>query len=69
MTNEDATRQSFDLGHQLDVDRTQIAAMLRLTPTERLARLAKMIEFINRATPQHVKLLRKRHSEAGPKQG
>jgi hypothetical protein len=26
----------FDLGHQGDVDRTQIAQQLRLTPTERL---------------------------------
>ena len=26
----------FDLGHQGDVDRTQIAQHLRLTPTERL---------------------------------
>ncbi|HVC99260.1 MAG TPA: hypothetical protein VND64_36685 [Pirellulales bacterium] len=26
----------FDLGHQGDLDRTQIAQQLRLTPTERL---------------------------------
>lgn len=35
-TLEQPNTSLFDLGHQGDVDRTQIAQQLRLTPTERL---------------------------------
>ncbi len=31
-----ALRPYFDLGHQGDVDYTQIASLLRMTPTQRL---------------------------------
>jgi hypothetical protein len=35
-TPAEADTSRFDLGHQGDVDQTQIAQQLRLTPTERL---------------------------------
>jgi hypothetical protein len=38
-----------DLGHRGDVDRTQIAALLRLTPTERLRRHEGWRLFVKKA--------------------
>jgi hypothetical protein len=39
----------FDLGHQGDVDRTQIAQQLRLTPTERLRHHESWRMFVKEA--------------------
>jgi hypothetical protein len=47
-----ATKHSMnDLGHQGEVDVTQIEKMLRLTPTERLRRHESWRPFARRAWP------------------
>ncbi|HUG70265.1 MAG TPA: hypothetical protein VMM76_21120 [Pirellulaceae bacterium] len=50
----------FDLGHQGDYDRTQIAMMLRLTPTERLRHHEPwrifVMEALQRAEIRHARL-------------
>ena len=48
----------FDLGHQGDVDRTQIAQQLRLTPTERLRHHESWRLFVKEAL-RHAELHRK----------
>ena len=48
----------FDLGHQGDVDRTQIAQQLRLTPTERLRHHESWRLFVKEAL-RRAELLRK----------
>lgn len=52
-SQEETSRSMFDLGHQGDFDWTQIAACLKLTPTERLRRHESwrlfMKEALNRA--------------------
>jgi hypothetical protein len=47
----------FDLGHQGDVDYTQILHMLAMTPTERLRHHERWRYFIKEIAP-HAKLLR-----------
>jgi hypothetical protein len=47
-----------------DVDRSEIADWLRLTPLERLRRLDHYVEFVNRYTSADAKLLRDRHRDA-----
>jgi hypothetical protein len=42
-------RDVFDLGHQGDVDYTQIAHLLELTPTERLDRHERWRTFVKEA--------------------
>jgi hypothetical protein len=54
----------LDRGHQGDVDRTQIAEMLRLTPLERLRRLDECADFLNRFTPPDARLLRSSNGES-----
>lgn len=52
MTNRAALsdlQQLFDLGHQGDVDYTQIARMLALTPTERLRHHERWRLFVKEA--------------------
>jgi hypothetical protein len=62
---DEVLKSYFDRGHQGDVDRTQIALLLSLTPYERLQKLDRFVAFLNRYTPDDAKLLRKRHSEVG----
>lgn len=54
----------FDLGHQGDFDRTQIAARLRMTPTERLREHESWRLFI-RECLERAKLRRENHPRAG----
>jgi hypothetical protein len=44
-----AAKPEFDLGHQGDVDYTQIEATLRLTPDQRLARHEQWRLFVKEA--------------------
>ena len=58
----DHVKAYFDRGHQGDVDRTQIAELLKLTPTERLRRHERWRRFIKNYAGR---LLRNRHPDAG----
>lgn len=54
----------FDLGHQGDFDRTQIAAFLRMTPVERLRQHEGWRIFVEESL-QRAELRRKSHRRAG----
>jgi hypothetical protein len=49
LTPAELDSSMFDLGHQGDVDRTQIAQQLRLTPTERLRQHESWRLFVKEA--------------------
>ncbi len=55
-------RQFFDLGHQGDVDYTQITHLLELTPTQRLDRHEGWRLFVKEALSRAA--LRQRHDPA-----
>ena len=57
-------RPYFDLGHQGDVDFTQIRECLALTPTERLRRHERGRLFVKEVVPR-AKLIRRGHRTAG----
>ncbi len=61
-------RPYFDLGHQGDVDYTQIASSLRMTPTERLRRHEGWRYFVKEIAPR-AKLLRRGNRPTGPSTG
>ena len=60
------TQPVFDLGHQGEVDSTQIAALLAMTPTERLRHHERWRYFVKEVAPR-AKLLRRgdRQADAG----
>ena len=58
----------FDLGHQGDLDYTQIAEMLTLTPTERLRRHESWRYFVKELAPR-AKLLRRGDRPVNPGTG
>jgi hypothetical protein len=58
-------RPYFDLGHQGDVDFTQIASSLRMTPTERLRRHEGWRLFVKEALANAALRQRNRRS-TGP---
>jgi hypothetical protein len=58
----------FDLGHQGDVDRTQIAARLTMTPTDRLRHHEPWRHFVKDAL-QRAALRRKDHHDAQRREG
>ncbi len=57
----------FDLGHQGDVDRTQIAQQLRLSPTERLRHHESWRLFVKEAL-RRAELHRKSRERAEQRQ-
>ena len=59
-------RSLFDLGHQGDVDRTQIAQQLRLTPTERLRHHESWRLFVKEAL-RGAELVRTKRAAGRPK--
>jgi hypothetical protein len=63
--SDEELRSYFDRGHQGDYDRIQIAFLLSLSPLQRLRKLQAFVDFLNRCTPEHAKLLRKRHRAEG----
>lgn len=58
----------LDLGHRGDLDYTQIAEMLALTPTERLRRHERWRYFVKEVAAR-AKLLRRRDRQADPSTG
>ncbi len=63
MTHEESQKENpgqpiFDLGHRGDVDYTQIAVMLQMTPTERLRHHEGWRHFVKEVAPR-AKLLRR----------
>ena len=57
----------FDLGHQGDFDRTQIAMLLAMTPTERLRHHEPWQEFVEEAL-RRAELRRTNHRRSGQEQ-
>lgn len=70
LTMEDlkTLRPYFDLGHQGDVDYTQIASSLRMTPTERLDRHEGWRLFVKEALA-NAALRQRNHCSSGPGPG
>jgi hypothetical protein len=64
LTQSQIDSSLFDLGHQSDVDRTQIAARLAMTPTERLRHHEGWRLFV-KETLQRAALRRKNRDSAG----